>query len=154
MELQSSFINCDSLAYETLIDELKINLSDITIEELDYLNNLGFDLVISKGIVNIQGELEIVAKFLKEEIEQNLVDQDEFHRLADYVAYTFYNDLTFITEVAQAIVSTKALKGWSIRIYDVFEYISDNWILTEKQTKELRAQEWEDYQEKKHPDDK
>lgn len=154
METNSSFINCDSLAYETLIDELKLILSDVTIEEIDYLNNVGFDLVISKGIVHIQGELEIVAKLLKEEIEQNLVQQDDFYRLADYVAYTFYNEQTFIVEVAQAIVSTKALKGWNIRIIDVFEYISENWILSEKQTKELRAQEWEDYQEKKHPDDK
>lgn len=153
MKKTDNFYKSESLTYDHPIDAPELITSESSIEEIQYLSEIGYSLIIEKGKVTLNGGETEMAKLIADEIVNNLIDQEEYHELNDYVAYHCWSDDVLIDEVKLAVRETILQKAYNTKFIDVFEYIVDMWCLTEKQKKELRKREAEDFQERKHPDE-
>lgn len=154
MKKTDTFYNIEVLSYDNPIAPFDFVLSESEIEHLEYLDSIGYAVVIQKGRATATGSDKELAKLIAGEIEDALIDQDEHHDLNDYIRFHQFTDEELVNEIQLAIKETIAEKAYDIRFIDVFEYISDFWVLNDKQRDQLKKRDWEDYQETKHPDDK
>lgn len=147
MKKTDTFYNCETMFYDMPIDTPDFVLTDTTVEDLIYLNNAGFPMVIEKGKVTLNNSRDAQAKLIMDEINDHLVMESEFHELSDYVEYKFWSDDVFKDEIKLAIQETILDKAYDVKFIDVFEYIVDTWILNDREKESLKKQKAEDYRE-------
>lgn len=155
MKKTDTFLNIDSLSYDTTIRDFYFVISEFPMPELLYLaNECGFNINIEKGRAHVMGGDINLAKLLMDEIAQNFATDNEHFELGDYIRFKMWSDETFMNEITLAVKEVIAEKPYETKFIDVFEYIVDTWVLSDKEKNLLKKQDAEDYQERKHPDDK
>lgn len=147
MKKTDPFINCEAMSYASPITNPDFMLSDATVEDLINLNNFGFSMVIDQGKVTATGDNKSAAKLIAQELEDHFSLIPENGELYDFIRYNAWSDDVLINLCEMAIQETTIEKAYDITFFDVFEYIIDYWVLTDKEIDELKKRDAEDFRE-------
>lgn len=145
MKPQDEFRKIPSLNYSTEFQDELISLKLIKHDELVYLNNLGFSLVIKKRVVSLEGNRRQRALLILKELDY-LKDKPENFELADYLRLHNWHVSAMIPEILQSIKESMEIKPYKLSYFDIIQYILDNYKLDDKGKERLKQEDAEYWQ--------
>lgn len=153
MKSEETFLNCETLFYGLSIFEPSVMINDVySKDDLLYLSNLGFSIVVKEGKLSIRGERDSFAKLIRDEIQEHLISKDQYHELADYVYLLCATENIFLHNIKNVIEAVEMENPIFATFLHVFEFIVENWKLNDAENQVLEKLRSEDRaQEEQYP---
>lgn len=142
------FYTAESIPFATEIGNEKFAYKDIDPETIDFLQELGFFIVINGGELTFTGTRQSTAKWILKELDE-IAEHDDNLELSDYLRFNYnnYGENELLRQIEDAIVEIRTLQPYKTSYLDLIEHIIDDWYLSDNQKKQLQKEDADYYQE-------